>query len=276
MLIGKHCSISGGIENACNEALRLGIDTIQVFTKNQRQWREKEYSIEEGENFKAKCKAVGLKIAFSHTIYLINLASTDEIRNQSIMSLAGELLRCEVLGLPFTVLHPGNNKNLTEEEAIARISAALHLVLHHTSELKVKILLENTAGQGASIGRKFEQIKAIMDQVGSDRLGMCFDTCHAFAAGYDIRTPSGMEDTLSLIDEVVGIDHLHAFHLNDSKGEFGSRIDRHEHIGRGKIGLEPFRVIINNFPHLPKVLKTHNEDNMDEVNLEVLRSLIGK
>jgi deoxyribonuclease IV len=274
MLLGKHCSISGGIENACEEALRLGMDTIQVFTKNQRQWREKEYLPEEGEKFKAKCKATGIKIAFSHTIYLINLASTDEIRDQSILSLAGELMRCEVLGLPFTVLHPGNNKNLTDEEAIIRISEALKLVFQHTPQLKVKILLENTAGQGASIGRKFEQIRIIMDQVGSDRLGMCFDTCHAFASGYDIRTQTGMEETLGLIDETVGLDKLYAFHLNDSKGDFGSRIDRHEHIGLGKIGLEPFKVIMKNFPNLPKVLETHNENNMDMVNLEVLRSLV--
>lgn len=274
MLIGKHCSISGGIENACNEAARLGINTIQIFTKNQRQWKEKEISEEEGNKFKLACIENGVQVAFSHTIYLINLASNDEIRNQSILALAGELIRCDMLGLPYTVLHPGINKNLSEEESIRRISDALSLVFKHTPEVKAKVLLENTAGQGASIGRKFDQIKQIMSQVDTDRLGMAFDTCHAFAAGYDIRSKSGIEDCLEEIDKTVGLIHLRAFHLNDSKGTLGSRLDRHEHIGKGNIGLLPFDYIINHFADVPKVLETSSENGMDVENINVLKGLV--
>lgn len=276
MLLGKHCSISGGVENACEEASILGMDTIQIFTKNQRQWREREISTDEGKKFKIKCAEKGIKLALSHTIYLINLASNDTVRDQSIVALAGELLRCEALGLPYTVLHPGNNKNLSDNEAIRRISDALNIVIQHTSEVKVRILLENTAGQGASIGRKFEHIKAIMEHVDPSRLGLCFDTCHAFAAGYDIRTKTGLEETISLIDNLIGLNYLKVFHLNDSKGDFASRLDRHEHIGKGKIGLEPFHYIMNHFPQHPKILETHNEDEMDIKNLEILREMVRK
>ncbi|MDQ3536306.1 MAG: deoxyribonuclease IV [Bacteroidota bacterium] len=177
-----------------------------------------------------------------------------------------------MLGLPYTVLHPGNNKNLSDEEAIRRISEALNIVIQHTTGIKTKILLENTAGQGASIGRKFEHIRSIMEEVDPGRLGLCLDTCHAIAAGYDIRTQTGLEDTLSIIDNLIGIDNLKVFHFNDSKGDFGSRLDRHEHIGKGKIGLLPFEYIINHFPMHPKILETHGEDDMDIKNVEVLKS----
>lgn len=274
MFLGKHCSISGGATNACEEAFGLEMDTIQIFTKNQRQWKEKEITKEEGDSFKEKCAEKGIKLALSHTIYLINLASNDVVRDQSIIALAGEILRCDALGIPYTVLHPGVNKNLTESEAIKRISDALNIVFRHIPTSDVKILLENTAGQGTSIGRKFEHIKDIIDQVESSRLGFCFDTCHAFAAGYDIRTKTGMEDALGEVDKLIGIDYLKVFHMNDSKGDLASRIDRHEHIGKGKIGLEPFHYIMNNFPDLPKILETHGENNMDVVNLETLRGLV--
>lgn len=276
MLLGVHCSISGGIENAINEAHDLGINIFQIFTKNQRMWQEKKYSPEEGDAFKGMMKAKGMKMAFSHTTYLLNLASSDpELRTKSINGLANELSRCHALGLPFAVLHPGSNKTITEVEAIRAIATSLNEVFELTPNLDTKVLLENTAGQGTTIGRAFYQLKGIIDNVESkNRLGICFDTCHAFAAGYDIRTQSGIEQALSEVHKEVGIENLLAFHLNDSKGDLGSKLDRHDHIGKGKLGLEPFRYIINRFPDIPKILETEKEGDMDRVNITLLRQLI--
>lgn len=274
MLLGIHCSIAGGVENALALAKEWGIDTFQIFTKNQRQWRERVITDEEGEPFRKQMKKQKIPIAIAHTSYLINLGSRDEeIREKSIMALASELLRCEALGLAGTVLHPGANREMEDTETIKLIAKGLKMVLDHSKHLKAKIILENTAGQGSSIGWKFEHIRDIMNHVSSKRLGMCFDTCHAFAAGYDIRTQAGFEDTMEKLDETVGLDKLVAFHLNDSKGDFATRIDRHEHIGKGKIGLEPFRQIMKQFKHVPKVLETDHENDMHLRDLEVLRSL---
>lgn len=275
MLIGTHCSISGGVENAIIQAQELGIDTFQIFSKNQRQWREKEFSEAEGLNFQRKMKSAGVKIAFSHTTYLINLASADEIiRNKSILGLAAELLRCDALGLQYTVLHPGANKLIGEMGAIERIADALNAVMEYTQPLNAMVLLENTAGQGSSIGYKFEHHQEIMNRVDSKKIGVCFDTCHAFAAGYDIRRKEGLDALFDGIENLIGLDKIKAFHFNDSKGDLGSHLDRHAHIGEGKLGLEPFRYIIKRFPTIPKVLETSKENNMDIKNLNVLRGLI--
>lgn len=272
MLLGVHCSISGGVLNAFKEVSDLGIDTFQMFTKNQRQWKEKEIEEKEGLGFKAALKKWKIKKAFSHATYLINLASCDDaIRRNSILALVAELLRCDALGLDYTVLHPGACKDLGEAEGIRLVSEALRLILNETPGIKVKILLENTAGQGSSLGWKFQHHQEIMEMVNSDRLGMCLDTCHAFAAGFDIRTRAGFEDMIAQVEKYVGLTRLHVFHLNDSKGDLGSRIDRHDHIGKGKIGLEPFRQIMHQFKNISKVIETPKE--MDEKNLEVLRSL---
>lgn len=275
MLLGVHCSVAGGIENACVQAQTLGIDTFQIFTKSQRQWKEKSFTVEEGLSFKAKMRETGIKVAFSHCSYLFNLASTnEELREKSLAGLAAELMRCEALGLQFAVLHPGANRLLTEPEAIRQIADALKLVLAQTSESKVKIALENTAGQGAAIGYKIAHLQEILSIVNSERMGICIDTCHAFAAGYDIRDGKGCDDLVDEIDSLVGLDKLLAFHINDSKGDLGSRIDRHHHIGLGKLGLTPFEYLLKNFPNIPKVLETDKENEMDEVNLQALRSLI--
>jgi deoxyribonuclease IV len=171
------------------------------------------------------------------------------------------------------VLHPGANREMKDKDTIKLIAKGLATVLDHTKHLKAKILLENTAGQGSSIGWKFEHIRDIMKIVKSDRIGMCFDTCHAFAAGYDIRTKAGFEETMNHLDKTVGLDRLMAFHLNDSKGDLGTRIDRHEHIGKGKIGLEAFRQVMKHFKHVPKVLETDHENDMHLKDVEVLRGL---
>ncbi|MFL5729600.1 MAG: deoxyribonuclease IV [Cytophagaceae bacterium] len=274
MLLGVHCSIAGGYENAFEEARNLGIDTFQIFTKNQRQWKERIVSDEEGKQFKALMKKYAIKMAFSHATYLINLSSNDEnIVKNSILALAAEVIRCEKLGLKFVVLHPGSSKEIGEEKAIKKIVQGLQTVLNHTEGMKTKILLENTAGQGSSIGWKFEHLMEIMDLTDSPRIGMCLDTCHAFAAGYDIRTKTGFDTMIGIIDKLIGLKRLHVIHMNDSKTMLGSRVDRHEHIGKGFIGRELFGYVMKFFPLTPKVLETSKEDNMDKKNLEVLRAL---
>ena len=275
MLLGVHCSIKGGLHNAFHEAASLGIDTFQIFTKNQRQWKEKIIDTEEKSTFLNTYKTSHVKIIFSHASYLINLASNDNtLRERSIKALIGEVQRCHDLGLEFTILHPGSAKELGEQKGIKKIITAIKTTLHATESSTVKILLENTAGQGTSIGYRFEHLKQIMDGVDSSRIGMCFDACHAFAAGYDIRTKCGFEETMEALDNIVGLKNLHAIHMNDSKGELCSNLDRHEHIGKGKLGLEPFRQIMNRFKHIPKVIETPKKDNMDAVNLEVLRKFV--
>lgn len=275
MLLGVHCSIAGGYENAIKEAEELGIDTFQIFTKNQRQWKERIVTEEEGISFNHLQKDSSIKIGLSHTTYLINLASDNEdTRKNSIIALGAELLRCQKLGLHYAVLHPGANKTLKEIDAIARIAEGLELVFKYTPGNTVKILLENTAGQGSSIGWKFEHIKDIIQLSTPDRLGMCLDTCHAFAAGYDIRSQTGLESMIAEIDKSIGLKKLYAIHINDSKGALGSRIDRHAHIGQGYIGLDAFRYIMRQFSYIPKILETSKENNMDRKNLELLRSLL--
>ena len=275
MLLGVHCSIRSGLHNAFHEAESLGIDTFQIFTKNQRQWKEKTIDAEEKSAFLNSHKTSNVNVVFSHASYLINLASNDAtIWERSVRTFISEVQRCHDLGLEFAILHPGFAKELGEQKGIKKIIKALKTAHRETNNSTVKILLENTAGQGSSIGYRFEHLKQIMDGVDSSRIGMCFDTCHAFAAGYDIRTKIGFEATMEELDNIVGLKNLHAIHMNDSKGELGSNLDRHEHIGKGKLGLEPFRQIMNRFKHIPKVIETPKKDYMDVVNLEILRGLI--
>jgi deoxyribonuclease IV len=274
MLLGVHCSISGGFDNAFLEAERLGINTFQIFTKNQRQWKERIISESESETFRRNLKKYNILKSFSHCTYLVNIASSDEkIRTQSVFSLTAEIQRCEQLGLDYAVLHPGSFKNATLKEGVTFIMDGLKKVLKDTSDSSVKILLENTAGQGSSIGGDFETIAEIISSAESDRIGFCMDTCHAYAAGYDISTADGFNNTIHQIDKIMGLEKLYAFHLNDSKGTLGSHLDRHEHIGKGNIGVEAFHEIIHNFPHIPKVLETPKENDMDRLNLQTLRNL---
>ena len=276
MLLGVHCSIRGGLHNAFTESASLGIDTFQIFTKNQRQWKEKIIDTKEKSTFLNTYKTSHVKMIFSHASYLINLASNDDtLWECSVRALIGEVQRCHDLGLDFTIVHPGSAKELGKQKGIKKIIEALKTTLHATKDSTVKILLENTAGQGTCIGYRFQHLKQIIDGVNSSRIGVCFDTCHAFAAGYDIRTKCGFETTMEELDNIVGLKNLHAIHMNDSRGALGSNLDRHEHIGNGKLGLEPFRQIMNTFTHIPKVIETPKKDNMDVVNLEILRGLIN-
>lgn len=278
MLLGVHCSVSGGLEHAFDEAALLHLDTFQIFTRNQRQWKAKPISDEEKQAFTAAWKAhPEVKAIFSHASYLINLASADNaLQDKSIAGITDEVKRCHALGLYGTVLHPGAAGEASEHDAMKRIAEGLKQALHDTHGSHVKILLENTAGQGSHVGYKFEHLREIMDMVDSERIGTCFDTCHAFAAGYDIRTEHEFEEVMKEFDHVVGLKHLHAIHLNDSKGDLGSRLDRHEHIGKGKIGVNAFKFMMKKFPHIPKVIETDAADNMDEVNIKLLRQLDGE
>ena len=274
MLLGVHCSVAGGLEKAFEEAARLGTDTMQIFTRNQRQWKAKPVSPEEKQTFTKAASVSKVKTSFSHCSYLLNLASAnEEIRNKSIIALTDEVIRCAALGLDFCVLHPGAAGEQDPDTAISKIADALKSVIAETKDTKVKILLENTAGQGSSIGGKFENLRKISDLVKNKRIGYCFDTCHAFVAGYDIRTEKGFIETMDQFEKILGLENLRAFHLNDSKGELNSHLDRHEHIGKGKLGLVPFKIIMNKFTHIPKVLETPKEDDWDEKKLQVLRSL---
>jgi len=275
MLLGVHCSVSGGLEHAFEEARTLGIDTFQIFTRNQRQWKAKPISEEEKKAFAvAWADNQQVKVIFSHASYLINLASADhELRSKSIAGFTEEVIRCHELGLAYTVLHPGAAGESSEEEAMERIADSLKKVVQETYGSQVKILLENTAGQGSHVGYKFEHIRNIMDLTGSDRIGTCFDTCHAFAAGYNIATEEGFHKTWQDFDHIIGLSKLHAIHLNDSKGDLASRLDRHEHIGKGKIGTLAFKLMMKKFQHIPKVIETDEENNMDEVNIKLLREL---
>lgn len=275
MLLGAHVSIAGGYQNALAEARRLKIDAIQIFTKNQRYWQERIVTEEEGGKFKKAMHAHGVRQAFSHAIYLISLGSAnEEIIEKSVLSLAMELERCKVLGLTHTVLHPGSAGAASSAEAIKRIGDNIKRALGATRDNPVKILLENTAGQGSSVGGKIEHIAELAHYINSPRIGLCIDTCHAFAAGYDLRTKKNIRDFFKHIDKYMGIENLLCFHLNDSKGALGSKLDRHAHIGEGLLGTEVFRYIMNNFPLIPKVIETPKENDADVKNIRTLRSLI--
>jgi len=276
MLLGVHCSVSGGLANAFKEAETLGINTFQIFTKNQRQWREKVIDPKEAEQYKKLKKDQQIALTLSHSSYLINLASDDSaLQERSRSALIGELNRCTDLGLAFTVLHPGSARDQPVEEAIGRIAKGLRHALDATRDSKVKIALETMAGQGTSVGRSFEELKMISDLLDhDDRIVFCFDTCHVFAAGYDIRTESGIAETLEKWDKIIGIERIACLHLNDSKGELASNVDRHTHIGLGEIGDEPFKYLMRNYPDIPKIIETPKEDDWDAKNLERLKSFV--
>ncbi|MEO5673515.1 MAG: deoxyribonuclease IV [Chitinophagales bacterium] len=277
MLLGVHCSVAGGLENAFSEAASKNINTFQIFTRNQRQWKAKPISMEEQQKFLAAWKKTRVKKIFSHCSYLLNLGNiSDEVHLKTVDALTEEVIRCTQLNLSFCVLHPGASGEQTRIEAMKRIAKGLIRVLKNTPQSKVIIALENTAGQGSSVGGPFENLKFIYDKVHSDRIGYCLDTCHLFVQGFDIRSRSGIEDTLDSFDKICGLKNLCGFHLNDSKGDLGSHLDRHEHIGKGKIGLNAFRYIMKKFPDLPKVIETKKEDDWDEKNLAVLRKLYDR
>jgi len=259
-LLGAHMSIAGGVGNAFLEGKKVDCDAIQIFTKSSRQWAAKPYTKEEIAQFHGNRKETGIASVVAHDSYLLNLGSPDPaLRQRSVAAFIDEFERCEVLGVTNLIAHPGAHVGAGEAEGIKTIARSLDEVHKACPGYRAKITLEITAGQGSNLGYRFEQIANMIDATHeSDRLRVCFDTEHAFAAGYDIRTKEGYERTFSEFDEAIGIDLLAAFHLNDSKKEFHSRVDRHEHIGKGFIGVEAFRLLMNDkrFWGLPMCLET--------------------
>lgn len=281
--LGAHMSIAGGYYKAVEAAASFQMDCVQVFTKNNNQWRAKEITHAEADQFAGAMKTHGIVKPLSHASYLINLAAeADELWEKSIAGMVVELQRAAVLGIPFVVVHPGAGVKLTAEAAVERVSQAIDHVHKQAGDVNSQILLENTAGQGTCLGHRFEQLAAIIGGVKHEaRVGVCIDTCHAFAAGYPLGTKAEYEALWAEFDKHLGRRRLQAMHLNDSKKGLGSRVDRHEHIGQGQIGLEPFRMLLND-PRLvsvPMYLETEkgeNEDgeSFDAVNMRTLRELV--
>jgi deoxyribonuclease IV len=279
-LLGAHMSIAGGVGNALLLGKKVACDAIQIFTKSSRQWAGKPYTNEEIEQFRHNRKETGITTIIAHDSYLLNLGSPDaSLRKQSVGAFIDELERCEILGVTNLVAHPGAHVGAGESQGIKTIAKSLDEAHKACRGYTVKVTLEITAGQGSCLGYRFDQIGQIMDATKeNDRLRVCFDTEHAFAAGYDIRTQEGYERTFAEFNEVIGIDRLAAFHLNDSKKEFNSRVDRHDHIGKGHLGVEAFRLLLNDkrFWGLPMCLETPKGPDLkeDQENLALLRSLI--
>ncbi|HTQ40300.1 MAG TPA: deoxyribonuclease IV, partial [Pirellulales bacterium] len=245
-ILGAHQSISGGYYRAVELAAACGCDCVQLFTKNNNQWRAKAITDDDAAQFQAALAKHNIAHPLSHDSYLINLAAPDEtLWRKSVEAFAVELLRAEQLGIPYVVMHPGSFTTSSEEAGLRRIVQGLDEVHQKVGKLRAKTLLENTAGQGSALGWRFEHLAAILQGVAEPkRLGVCIDTCHLLAAGYPISTPKDYEATMRQLDDIVGIKLVKAIHLNDSKKELGSHVDRHEHIGRGKIGLEGFRLLL--------------------------------
>jgi len=283
MQFGAHESIGGGVFNAIERGQKATCDTIQMFNKSNSQWRAKKLTTEEVDKFFEMIESTGVTVAVSHTSYLINIASPDKALNEkSYAALKEEMERCQLLKIPTLVFHPGSHVGSGEElgmDTIARNVTKLFKELGPDNT--VTLLLETTAGQGSNLGYTFEQIAYMIDKVENNKmLGVCMDTCHVFAAGYELSDAKGYKETIKKFDDIVGLDRLKIIHMNDSKKEFGSKRDRHEHIGKGFIGLDGFRNIVNDpkLKHIPMILETPKGDDLAEdiENLKVLRGLVKK
>jgi deoxyribonuclease-4 len=276
-------SVAGGFHLAVDSAAEHGMQCVQIFTKNNNQWQARPMDPESIELFRRRIEETGIRRPCSHSSYLINLASPkDDLRQKSVEGMVIEMERAEFLGLAGVVLHPGSFTTSSEEEGIERIAESLDAVLLLTDGLEIEVWLENTAGQGTNLGHRFEQLQAIISRIPeSTRVGVCLDSCHLFAAGYPLGTSEEYAETMAAFDEIVGRDRLRAWHLNDSKKELGSRVDRHETIGEGHMGLEPFRHILGDplSEELPMYLETpkgeRDQRTLDSINLETLRSLMA-
>jgi deoxyribonuclease-4 len=279
-ILGAHMSIEGGVDQAVARGAAVGCDAIQVFTKNSNQWRAKKLGEDEIQRFRAAQIEKGISPVVAHDSYLINLASPDEaLYARSMAAFGDELDRCDALGIPYLVTHPGSHVGSGEEAGLSRISAALNRLFAERPAQRVTVLLETTAGQGHSVGHRFEHLREIVDHVAlRDRVAVCIDTCHIFAAGYDLRTREGYQAVMKEFDGIVGLDLVRAFHLNDCKKDLGCRVDRHEHIGKGFLGLEAFRSLMNDprFEGIPMLLETPKGKDCaeDRENLAVLRGLM--
>lgn len=282
-LIGAHTSTAGGLDKAVERAASVGANCLQLFTKSNRQWRAKTITEHDIKNLQKAQNQHNIHHITAHAAYLINLGSkNDDVINKSITALSTELQRCDQLNIPYLVLHPGSARYDNLEKSLQFIAQNINIVFERTKIKNVTLLLETMAGQGNSIGYKFEQLATILQNIknkNKEHLGVCFDTCHAFAAGYEFHTAKLYKEMWKNFDRSIGLSNLKAFHINDSKKECGSKVDRHEHIGEGKIPKEAFKFIMNDskFSNIPKILETpagEDEQTNDRKNINTLKELI--
>lgn len=283
-LFGAHLSIAGGYHRALVAARTYDCEAVQLFTKNSNQWRAKELTDDDVNAFQETLRQTRVRVLLAHDSYLINMASPDEsLYRRSVEAFVAEMQRAERLGLAYLVTHPGAHVGSGEETGLKRFAGALDEVHWRCDNFRVQILLETTAGQGSCLGYRFEHLAQILALVAEpERLGVCLDTCHVFAAGYDLAPKAAYQATMRHFDRLIGLHRLRAFHLNDSQKPHGSRVDRHAHIGQGCLGLEAFRLLVNDprFRDRPMVLETPKEEtaagSMDAINLRTLRGLVRK
>ncbi|MBD3195228.1 MAG: deoxyribonuclease IV [Candidatus Lokiarchaeota archaeon] len=283
MRLGAHISVAGGKEKAIERAKAIGCECLAIFIRNVRSWTSKPLKAEEIKKFLEKREEnKNIRPIMSHNSYLINLANTDDEKlEKSYSAMIDELHKADQLKLSYVNIHPGNkNEDESTQKALKRIAYQLNFLFEETKNSKVKILLETTAGQGNDVGYKFEDLIEIIDEIeNKERIGVCFDTCHSFAAGYDFSTIDKYNEMFDNFDEIIGLDYLQAFHLNDAKNVLGSKVDRHEHIGEGEIGLEVFGFFVNDserFKEHPGILETPKGLEMYEKNLQKLKELRTK
>lgn len=281
MRLGAHESIAGGFEKALERGEEDTCEGIQVFTKNSNQWRAKPLEDAEVERFRAAYRESPISFLMAHDSYLINLASPNpDAYSKSRVAFKEELERCDRLGIPYLVMHPGAHLGEGEGKAIERIASAMTEIIDESEIDSVSILIETAAGQGTNVGYSFEHLADLIDLFEpKEQVGICFDTCHVFAAGYDFRTPRGYQQTMEEFDRIIGLKWIKGFHINDSKGDLGCRVDRHEQIGEGFIGKEPFRFFLKDerFKDVPGVLETPPDKGGDRAfkkNLQRMRSLL--
>ena len=279
-LIGAHMSVAGGLDKAFERADALGCESMQIFTRSQRQWQARPVSLQEAEGFYRAWQRSNVKAVVSHASYLINIASPDAaVRAKSAAALREEVERCRHLNIDDIVLHPGFAMDAGIDAATANIAETLLRLFEATQEYKTRILLETMAGQGTCVGGDLAHFTEILDKANwHPRIGLCIDTCHVFAAGYDLRSSDAYERLVAAADKHVGLSRVRCWHLNDSKAARGTHLDRHAHLGEGEIGLHPFALLMNDerFEETPTILETPKEGVGDEGNLSFLRKVRGQ
>ncbi len=278
-LLGAHMPTTGGLHKAITSGHEIGCTAVQLFTASPRQWRTRPLSEEELAAFAQAREETGIDTVISHDSYLINLAAPHEdVLQRSREAFLDELHRAEALNILWVVTHMGSYLDSSEEAGLTVLGESVRLLLQQTDGMRVGIALETTAGQGTNLGYRFEHLARVIDMAGgSERIGVCFDTCHVFVAGYDIRTPEALSATLEEFDRIIGLDRLKVIHVNDAKKPLGSRVDRHEHIGEGELGIETFRILLHEprVAHVPVILETPDAEKMHPVNLQRLKALLN-
>ncbi len=281
-LLGAHMSIAGGHALAIDRAMAFEMTACQIFTKNANQWNAKPIAPEAAEGFRARLAESAVSSVVAHDSYLINLASPDDaLWERSIAAFGDELSRCALLGVPWLVTHPGAHMGAGVDAGVQRVADALNRLFDELPDTNVTVLLETTAGQGTTLGRTFEELAGILELVEDQtRAAVCLDTCHVFAAGYDLREVESYSATVQAFDDTIGLERLRVIHLNDSKKGLGARVDRHAHIGEGELGGEAFRLLLNDprFADIPGILETPKDDDEegDRRNMATLRDLVGR